>query len=152
MIDKKEAIKRLKKLCSKKECCINDIKNKLIEWGVGDNEVVEIIEILIQENYLNEERYANAFVHDKIKFEGWGKNKVFYELRRKGIDENIIEKAIDNFDDSEYYKKLKSLIEKKKSLLKEDTFENRQKILRYLYSKGYDIDDIKKFIDLDNYD
>lgn len=152
MIDKKEAIKRLKKLCSKKEKCINDIKNKLIEWGFDNDDIEEIIELLTQENYINEERFANAYVHDKIKFEGWGKNKVFYELKRKGIDENVIEKAINNFDDNDYYEKLKNLIEKKKKLLKEETFENRQKILRYLYSKGYDIEDIKKFIDVDNYD
>jgi len=152
MIDKKEAINRLKKICSKKEKCLSEIKNKLKEWQINDEDASEIIEILLQENYINEERYVNAFVNDKIKFDKWGKKKIVHELRMKGINETLINKAINDIDEEEYYKILKNLIEKKKKLIGDSSFETRQKLIRFLISKGYDFDDIKKFIDIENFD
>jgi len=150
MNNKKETISRLKKLCSKKEKCIKDIKKKLEEWNINDSDISEIVEILIKENYINEERYVKAYINDKVKFEKWGKNKIIYELRKKGIDENLIHKIINSYDNEEYYKNLKEIIEKKRKILKDDTYENRRKLIRYLYSKGYSIDDINKFIDIDD--
>mgnify|MGYP001358293715 CR=1 FL=1 len=150
MNNKKETISRLKKLCSKKEKCIKDIKKKLEEWNINDSDISEIVEILIKENYINEERYVKAYINDKVKFEKWGKNKIIYELRKKGIDENLIHKIINSYDNEEYYKNLKEIIEKKRKILKDDSYENRRKLIRYLYSKGYSIDDINKFIDIDD--
>ena len=126
-------------LCSRREYCSSEILGKLLLWGVKDNEAEEILSILKKENYLNDSRYALAFVKDKFKFNKWGKVKIADHLRRKQISEEIISIAIESIDNEAYNKLLKTIIyDHKKSVKAKNLFEVKAKLLRYGLSKGFE--------------
>ncbi len=109
----------------------------------------EIIQRLKKENFINEQRFAQAFVHDKFLFNKWGKIKIRNALAAKNIPDSIITEALQTIDEQEYLKTLEKLAKQKlKSLQKEtDKQKLKSKILRYLSSKGYEFEKIKSIVD-----
>ncbi len=93
--------------CSRREFCCDDIRNKLSLWGVDDDDGEKIIGILIKENFINESRYAAAFVRDKFKYNKWGKIKIESHLRVKKLPPDIISSALNSIDNEQYVKLLR---------------------------------------------
>jgi regulatory protein len=125
--------------CSHREFCCYDIRNKLSLWGVDNNDTEKIIGILISENFINESRYASAFVRDKFKYNKWGKVKIAAHLRAKKLPPDIISSALDSIDNNLYNKLLRELIEAhRKSVKAKNQYDLKAKLLRYGLSKGFE--------------
>jgi regulatory protein len=125
--------------CSRREFCCDDIRNKLQQWGVENNAAEKIIGILISENFINESRYATAFVRDKFKYNKWGKIKITAHLKAKKLPHDIIKPALDSIDNEQYTRLLKELIEShKRSVKAKNQYDLKAKLLRYGLSKGFE--------------
>jgi len=117
-LTKEQALQKLKHYCAYQERCHRDVKEKLYNLGVWKKEHDEIITSLIEENYLNEERFAIAFAGGKFRVKQWGRVKIKYELKQKQVSDYCIKKALNQIDDEEYLKVLKNLADKKYASMK----------------------------------
>jgi regulatory protein len=135
----KIALSKAMTKCSRQEVCCEDIRNKLLSWGIENNDAGKIIEILQNENFINESRYAAAFVRDKFKYNKWGKIKISAHLKNKKIASDIIGTAIDSIDHDQYVNLLHGLIEShKKTVRAKNQYDLKAKLLRYGLSKGFE--------------
>lgn len=127
-LNKKEIILKLERHCSFSEKCKSDIIKKLYDWKIFNNHN-EIINHLITNNYINEERYALQYCRGKFNSRSWGKIKIGNHLHQKGIDKNIILKSFSEIEDSDYIKKISDLIlNKSKAIQEEDILRENQKL------------------------
>lgn len=132
--------------CAQQECCAQDLSTKLIEGGLSPTELDQVLIYLEDNNYLSEERFARAFVHDKFTFGAWGRRKIVQALRSKKISEAQITKALLQIDETEYEKSLLALLLRKKRTLRFDATDwkacqqAKQKILRFALSRGFETD------------
>jgi regulatory protein len=125
--------------CSYQERAHSEVRNKLLELGARGLELEQYIMELINEDYLNEERFAIAFAGGKFRLLGWGKVKIKQALRAKAVSDYCINKALNELDNQGYEEKLQQLAEKKLSTLRTGTHLAKQKKLQdYLLSKGYE--------------
>ena len=142
-----EILFKMQMLCSRQERCTSEIKKKLVEYNLSAQEIDRIIEILLKENYINDERYAIAFAHDKFRFNKWGKIKIEYQLKRKGINDGYILKALESIDIKEYLHMIKSELTKK---FKKDKSSNvyvlKSKLMRFGQSKGFETEHVFNII------
>ncbi|GAB1464316.1 regulatory protein RecX [Pedobacter sp.] len=139
--DKKTALQKAANWCAYQERSQQEVRDKLYEWQMKSLEVEEIISTLIAENFLNEERFAFAYVSGKFKIKKWGKIKIKQGLKLKRVPDTIIKKALNSIDGDEYVATLRNLLEKKQQTEKEKNAIKRQfKLVNYLHSKGYEKD------------
>ena len=132
---------KLKHYCGYQERSHAEVQQKLWDLGVKKAEHDEIISSLIEENYLNEERFAIAFAGGKFRLKEWGRRKILYALREKKVSEYNIKKAMKEIDEDAYLATLKELAEKKYMLLKgEQYLVRRKKTMDYLVQKGFEPD------------
>ena len=135
----KIALEKAMAQCSRREYCSDDIRNKLSLWGVDNDDIGKILRILISDNFINEPRYATAFVRDKFKYNKWGKVKISAHLRGKKVLQDIISSALDSIDNDLYIKLLRELIEAhRKSVKAKNQYDLKAKLLRYGLSKGFE--------------
>ena len=134
-----KALNAMRQLCSKQEKCHADIRTNLIKKGIYGLDLENIIATLIEEGYLDEERYARSFVRGKFRNNNWGRIKIRSGLKQKQISDYCIKKGLQEIDEEDYLQKIKELIQKKKRLVKgENAYVIIQKILRFMVSKGYE--------------
>ena len=100
----KTALNKAMEQCAHREYCCEDIRNKLTAWGVRNSDSEKIIDVLVRENFINETRYAAAFVKDKFRYNKWGKIKISANLKFKKIPSDIIAEALDSIDNETYMK------------------------------------------------
>jgi regulatory protein len=133
--------------CAFRDRSTYEVEKKLDEYGVIPEVKDEIIAFLMQENFLDDERFARSFARGKFRIKGWGKRKIVNELKKYRLSDYYIEKALEEIETGEYYAKIKELIAKK---IKESDFENgftaKQKIYRYLLQKGYAPEDFSDIL------
>ncbi len=150
--EEKAVLTKLMHWCSLSEKCNADIRHWFLKKHLPLNNFEKMIEYLTVHDYINETRYAAAFVHDKFLFNQWGRLKIAFELSKKNILQSIIDKAImDGIDEKEYINMLKNLLKnKKKSLEGKETAIVKQKIFNFAISKGFESElvnyEIKKII------
>lgn len=126
-------------LCSRSEYCTYEIGEKLKLWGLSPKEAVLVIENLIAEKYIDDERFARAYAKDKFKFNRWGKQKIAYMLRSKNIPAEIIELAFEEIEDENYTDKLRILLaDKTKSIKAKDNYDLRNKLMRFALGRGFE--------------
>lgn len=134
-----QAFGRLKKYCAYQERSHNETRSKLLQLGVYGNDLENVMVRLIEEGYLNEERFAMAFAGGKFRMKHWGKNKIEQELKRKGISAYNIRKAMKELPGEDYRKSLLSLMKRKAASLKDkNIFTRKQKLSNFLIRKGYE--------------
>lgn len=127
--------------CAYQERAQQEVRDKLYEWGLHHDDVEQILSDLISENFLNEERFAKAYVLGKFRMKGWGKIKIKQHLKAKRVSEPLIKIAIREIDLDEYENKLDDIIERKTLTTgKKMTLQEKAKLVRYLQSKGYESD------------
>ena len=145
-MDKKQALSKCMTLCSRQEHCSSDIKDKLKRWGVSDQESSVILKELINQKYLDDLRFSEAYVKDKLRFNGWGRVKIRYMLSMKKIEKTTIEKALESIDEDLYTEILNNQLQKKQKQLKGETDEwiKNQKLIRYLQAHGFELYEIQK--------
>jgi regulatory protein len=140
-LTKEQALQKLKHYCAYQERCHSEVKEKLYNLGVWKKEHDEIIATLIEENYLNEERFAIAFASGRFRIKQWGRVKIKYELKQKQVSEYSIKKALKQIDEEEYLKVLTKLAKEKYALLKTEQYMVRKKkTMDYLIGKGYEME------------
>jgi regulatory protein len=138
-LTKEQALQKLKHYCAYQERCHHEVKEKLYNLGIWKKDQDDIIAALIEENYLNEERFAIAFAGGKFRVKQWGRVKIKYELKQKQVSEYCIKKALKQIDEDEYLKVLEKLaIEKYASLKNEQYLIRKKKLMNYLAVKGFE--------------
>jgi regulatory protein len=126
-------------LCSKSEICTADIQEKLKLWGLSAEESEPVIEQLIAEKYLDDERFARAYVKDKFRFNHWGKQKIAHMLHAKNISHEILELAFEEIEDEPYFDELRKLLtDREKSIKAKDKFDKRNKLMRFALGRGFE--------------
>lgn len=146
--DRKTAWEKIQHYCVYRERYHQEVRVKLYEWGLHYNDVENIIADLIENNFLNEERFAIQFAIGKFRQKKWGRVKIKHELKRKKISPYCIQKAINQIDDDEYLNMLIQLIQKKsEKITVENRFSRYSKLLQYATFKGFEHDLIKDVID-----
>ena len=136
---------QLAALCARSEHCQHDMLEKMRRWGMADEAQARVMERLVRERYVDDERYARAFVRDKIKYNKWGRRKVEQALWQKHIDEDVRQQALDEIDDAEYVSVLKPLLQpKSRSLKASSPYERNQKLVRFALSRGFTYDIIRQ--------
>jgi regulatory protein len=146
-VSREKALEKLKHFCGYQERSHAEVKQKLYALGLFKNEVEEIITCLIEESYLNEQRYATQFASGKLRIKGWGRQKIYHELRQKQISEFCIKKALAELDEAEYLKVFARLAEKKWNLLhgEKNIFVRKNKCRQYLLQRGFETALINRF-------
>jgi len=138
-LTKEQAIQKLRHYCSYQERSHSEVVGKLWELGVRKQEHDEILSSLIEDDYLNEERFAKQFVGGKFRMKDWGKKKIYYALKEKKVSEYAIKIAMKEIDEEDYKKMLYELAEKKYESLKGEQFlVRKRKTMDYLLQKGYE--------------
>ena len=142
---------RIQKYCAIEERCEFDIKNKLTQWGAKENSINDIIEKLIKNKFLNEERFAKIFCEVKLRTRKWGRVKIIYELKRRYISERNIQKGLTSINNTDYIQILKELLQKKSQSIKEvDHLKKKKKIVNFLLQRGFESNLIWDYIDTYN--
>lgn len=132
----------IKHYCAYQERCHSEVRQKLLDLGCYGEELEEAMGILIEENFLNEERFAIAFAGGKFRMQSWGKVKIRQHLKQKQVSEYCINKGLNSIDDKDYHNRLTTLFEKKALSLRSEKnqWRKRQKITAYLLQKGFESD------------
>ena len=135
----KTSLNKSMALCSRREYCISDIITKLDSWGVGKDDAGRIIKNLLKEKFIDEERYATAFVKDKFRYNKWGKIRLGLNLKMKGIPADIIKLALESIEYEEYRRMLEDLISSHRRKIKaKNQYDLKAKLMRYGLSKGFE--------------
>jgi len=144
-----EAKTKLEALCAYQERCSYELNSKMISWGLYEDDRNALLADLITNNFLSEERFAEAFTSGKVRIKKWGRIKIRVELKQKQISDYSIKKAFNQIDDSIYIDNLNHLAERKWNALTSETNEytRKTKVYRYLSSKGYETDLIKECVE-----
>ena len=145
-----EAYLRLTILCAQAEHCEQEMRDKMKHWKLDETTQDRIIARLIKERYIDEERYARAFVKDKIRYNKWGRRKVQQALWQKQIDNGIQQRVLDEIDEKDYLDVLRPLLlQKRKATKAGSDYELNQKLVRFALGRGFTFDIIRQCLDVD---
>jgi regulatory protein len=135
-----QSIPKIKQYCAWQERCHAEVREKLFSFGLNKTESDEIISMLINENYLNEERFAIQFAGGKFRMKQWGRIKIKQALKFKQVSDYCIKKALKEIDDISYEKTLRKLTEQKLKTLKSEKniFIKRRKLQDFLLQRGFE--------------
>ena len=148
-----DAYLTLAALCAQAEHCQWEMTEKMRRWELSDEAQARIMERLVKERYVDDERFARAFVKNKVRYNKWGRRKVEQALWAKHIDEAIRQQVLDEVDDEEYIRVLRPLLQQKRKTTKANSdYELNGKLIRFAMSRGFTMDIIKQCIDVDDED
>ncbi|MEP7277692.1 MAG: regulatory protein RecX [Bacteroidota bacterium] len=147
-LTREQALQKAKHYCGYQERCHSEVKEKLYALGLYKQQVEECLSQLIEENYLNEERFAQQFAGGKFRMKQWGRVKIKYELKQKGVSEYCIKKGLKEIDERSYAETLEKLAHEKWTSLKTESnrFAKLRKTQDYLMQKGYEHDLISQIL------
>lgn len=148
-LSKEQALQKAKHYCGYQERSHYEVREKLYALGMHKQQVEELLSQLIEENYLNEERFATEFAGGKFRMKQWGRVKIKYELKQKKVSEYCIKKALKQIDETDYLRLLETLATKKWNSIKGDGinhFVKMSKTTSYLMQKGFESDLIQSAI------
>ena len=141
-LTKEQAMQKIRHYAGYQERCHQEIKDKLYSFGLYSSEVDEIMAGLIEENYLNEERFAEAFAGGKFRMRQWGRVRIRHELKQKRVSDYCIRKAMLAIAEEDYLATLKKVAMKKWEGLaaEKNQFTKKAKVIDYLLQKGYELE------------
>lgn len=141
---------QLAQLCARAEHCQYELIEKMRRWEMSDEAQARVMQRLVSERYVDDERYARAFVRDKIRYNKWGRRKVEQALWMKHIDDDIRSRALSEVDDEEYLSVLRPLLkQKRRSIKAASDYELNQKLVKFAFGRGFTFDIIRQCIDGD---
>ena len=151
MKTEQDAYLTLAALCAQAEHCQYEMLEKMRRWELPEDAQARVMAKLVKERYVDDERYAQAFVKDKIRYNKWGRRKVEQALWQKRIDEDIRKRVLDEVDDDEYLIILRPLLKQKRKTIKaQNDYELNQKLMRFAVGRGFTFDIIRQCIDVDD--
>lgn len=137
--NEKVGLKKAEHYCAYQERSQQEVRDKLYEWGLWTSAVENIISLLVEGNYLNEERFAKAYVRGKFNQKHWGKIKIKQGLQLKKVSAPLIKKALMTIDLDDYMAVLARIIEKKSNTVTEKNERKRTyKLQQYALSRGFE--------------
>ena len=143
-----QVLNKLTTLCARGEHCQQEMLDKMRRWEIDESVQARVMEYLLKEKFIDEERYARCFVEEKIKFNGWGRKKVEQALYMKRIPSSIYNPILDEVDEKNYEEILRPLLEtKRKTVTGKSEYEIRGKLIRFALSRGFEMDEILKVLD-----
>jgi regulatory protein len=149
-VSEQGAYLQLAQLCGRAEHCQYELIEKMRRWEMSDEAQARVMQRLVSERYVDDERYARAFVRDKIRYNKWGRRKVEQALWMKHIDDDIRSRALSEVDDEEYLSVLRPLLkQKRRSIKAASDYELNQKLVKFALGRGFTFDIIRQCIDGD---
>jgi regulatory protein len=146
-LTKEQALQKLRQYCAYQERSHHEVQQKLWELGIPKSGHDEILAQLVEENYLNEERFAVQFAGGKFRMMEWGRKKIMYALKEKRVSEYNIKKALKEINEDDYRKTLNEVAAKKWETLKgEDHLSRKRKVTDYLMQKGFEYELVKEVV------
>lgn len=146
-----EAYLSLAALCAQAEHCQWEMLEKMRRWELSDEAQARVMERLMKERYVDDERYARAFVKEKVRYNKWGRRKVEQALWQKHIGDSVRQQVLDEVDDDEYISILRPLLQQKRRSTKAASdYELNQKLIRFAVSRGFTMDIIKQCINVED--
>ena len=137
-ISKEKALSRVANLCARREYCVFDIETKLKRYNLEPDAIKSIVTHLIKEKYIDELRFTRSFIHDKVRFNKWGKVKIEFTLRQKRIPEDIVAEAFLDYTDDQLNDSLQDLLQAKWKTIKGNTeYDRKNKLIRFGLSRGF---------------
>lgn len=137
-------------LCAQAEHCQWEMTEKMRRWELDEEIQARIMQRLVKERYVDDERFAQAFVKDKVKYNKWGRRKIEQALWQKHIDEDIRQRVLDDVDDEEYLSVLRPLLkQKKKSIKANNDYELNGKLIKFAMGRGFTLDIIRQCINVE---
>jgi regulatory protein len=133
-------VDQMRKWCSLQERCSWDSRKKMRRWGASNEQIEEVIERLIQENYLSDDRYLEGYVRTHAEYKRWGPQKIVSGLVAKGFSTDQARKALTGLSDQSVANALEHLAKQRAHELP----DNKERVIRYLMGKGYGLSDILK--------
>ena len=134
-----KVLNQLARYCAYQERCISEIKQKMKDLLVGESDQPTYLAWLSENNYLNEARFVELYVRRKLNQKHWGRNKIMFELKKRGIPDSILSNAWNDIDEADYISQLTKILHKKKAELKTGTSQQKyQKCYAFALSKGYE--------------
>ena len=149
-VSEQGAYLQLAALCARAEHCQHELIEKMRRWELSDEAQARVMQRLVSERYVDDERYARAFVRDKITYNHWGRRKVEQGLWMKGIDDDIRQRVLGEIADEEYLAVLRPLLkQKRRSTKAASDYEMNQKLVKFALGRGFTYDIIRQCIDGD---
>ncbi len=143
-----KALDRLSALCAQAEICSGDVDDKMKRWGLGEADRYRVLATLKKEGFVDDRRYAEAFVSDKLKFNGWGRAKIAMAMLQKGIAREVANDALDQVAEEAYVDVLYPLLKQKYPTIKaESDYERSMKLLRFAAGRGFTVEQVRSAID-----
>ena len=143
-----QVLNKLTTLCARGEHCQQEMLDKMRRWEIDKSVQAHVMEYLLKEKFIDEDRYTRSFVEEKIKFNGWGRKKVEQALYMKRIPSSIYNPILDEVDEKNYEDILRPLLEaKRKTVTGKSEYEIRGKLIRFALSRGFEMDEILKILD-----
>ena len=134
-----QVLDKMAKYCAYQERCVKDVKDKLKTFDIPQESKDEILDYLLDNRFVNDERFARSFVRGKVNQSGWGVNKIRFHLMQKGIDKDMIDEALGQTDEEVYKQKLIDILKAKAKTVKAETdFERKRKLAAYAMQKGFE--------------
>jgi regulatory protein len=146
-LSKEQALQKAKHFCAYQERSHAAVKEKLYGYGLRKTDAEAILSQLIEENYLNEERYALQFAGGHFRMKQWGRKKILYALKQQQVSDYCIRKALQSIDEDDYHRMLQKTAAQKWKLLKTGTtMDRRAKLTAYLLQKGYETELVRNVV------
>lgn len=146
--DIKKIYAKMTRICSQKECCGFEIKQKLKRTDLSEKEISEILLLLQKNKFIDNARYARSFINDKLRFNKWGKNRIAFALNQKQIERKIIDDIFSELAPEALTEELKPLLEKKsKQINAKSSYDKRNKLIRFALGRGFEMNNILKMLD-----
>ena len=143
-----EALITLTALCAAGEHCQQEMLDKMNRWQLPEEKQARVMEYLVKNKYIDEERFTRAFVKDKIRYNKWGRRKIEQALWQKRIPKDIQTKILDETDENEYLNVLRPLLKsKRRSIKANNDYELNMKLIKFALSRGFTFDLIRQCID-----
>ena len=134
-----QVLDKMAKYCAYQERCVKDVRDKLKTFDIPEEDKTKILDYLLDNRFVNDERYAKAFVRGKVNQSGWGINKIRFHLIQKGIDKDIIDEALVQTDEEVYRQRLIEILKTKAKTIKAASdFEKKRKLAAYAMQKGFE--------------
>mgnify|MGYP002622582322 CR=1 FL=1 len=152
-VSEQGAYLQLAQLCARSEHCQHELVEKMTRWGLSSEAQTRIMRRLVSERYVDDERYARAFVNDKVMYNKWGRRKVEQALWQKGISDDIRQRVLADVSDEQYAAILRSLLQqKRRTTSARSEYELNQKLTRFALQRGFTYDIIRQCLGTnDNY-
>lgn len=140
-LDFSEAKQRAGRFCAFRERSPQELFEKVLAWGLSEDQAAKIVSELSKLGYVDEQRFANAYCHDKFEFNSWGKQKIKASIYSHKLSQQAVQEALDRIDLEKYEQRLFELASTKWARLEnEDQLKRKQKTAAYLANKGFEMD------------